>query len=59
MKNVVTRVTRCKMHQFVTGSWNFIWLLVAYSLLTRWLLVHALPQLFDAAFHEVPNQRRH
>ena len=31
MKNVVTRVTRCKMHRFPTGSWNFAWLLVGYS----------------------------
>ena len=35
MKNVVTRVTRCKMHQFLTGSWNFAWLLVGYLLVTR------------------------
>ena len=39
MKNMVTRVTRCKMQQVLTGSWNFAWLLVGYSLVTRWLLV--------------------
>ena len=31
------------------------WLLVGYSLVTRWLLVQSLLQLFDAASHEVPN----
>ena len=35
MKNVVTRVTRPKMQEFLTGSWNFAWLLVGYSLVTR------------------------
>ena len=55
MKNMVTRVTRCKIQQFLTGSWNFTWLLVGYSLVTRWLLLRALLQLFDAAFHEVSN----
>ena len=48
MKNVVTRVTRCKMQQFLTGSWNLAWLLIDYSLVTRWLLVHA-------AFYDVSN----
>ena len=55
MKNVVTRVTPCKIQQFPTESWNFAWLLVGYPLVTRWLLVHALLQLFDAASHKVPN----
>ena len=48
MKNVVTRLTRCKMQQFLTEIWNFAWLLVSYSLVTRWLLV-------NGALHEVPN----
>ena len=43
MKNVVTR---CKMQQFLTESWNFAWSLIAYSLVTGWLLIHALLQLF-------------
>ena len=55
MKNAVTRVTRCKMHQFLTGSWNFAWLPGDYSLVTRCLFVHALLQLFAAASHKVPN----
>ena len=55
MKNVVTRVTRCKMHQFPTGRWNTAWLLVVSSLVTRWLLVHTLLQLFYAVSHKVPN----
>ena len=42
MKNVVTRITRCKTHQFLTGIWIFAWLLFGYSLVTPWLLVHAL-----------------
>ena len=45
MKNVVIRVTRCKMQQ----------LKLEFCMVTRWLLVRALLQLFDAAFHEVPN----
>ena len=55
MKNMVTRVTHCQMHQFPTGSSNFAWLLVGYSLVARWLLGHALLQLFDAVSHKVPN----
>ena len=35
MKNVGTCVTRCKIQQFLTGSWNFAWLLVGYSLVAR------------------------
>ena len=30
-------------------------ILHGYSLVARWLLVHALLQLFDAASHKVPN----
>ena len=59
MKNVVTCFTRCKMYQFLPASWDFAWLLVGYLLVTRWLLIHALLQLFDAAAHEVPSYRRH
>ena len=55
MKNVVTRVTRCKMDQFLTRSWNFTLLLVAYTLGTCWLLVRALLKLFHATSQEVPN----
>ena len=51
MKNVVTRVTRCKMQQPLTGTWNFACFLVGYSLVTVLLLAYS-------AFHEVPNQRR-
>ena len=39
MKNVVARVTRCKIHQLFIGSYNFAWLLVGYSFVTRWLLI--------------------
>ena len=35
MKIMLTRVTRCKMQQFLTGRWSFEWLLVGYSLVTR------------------------
>ena len=28
MKNMVTRVTRCKMQEFLNGSWNFALLLM-------------------------------
>ena len=52
--NVVTRVTCCKMNQcpnFLPGAR----ILYGYSLVTRWLLIHALLQLLDAASHEVPN----
>ena len=59
MKNVVTCFTRCKMYQFLPGSWDFACLLVGYLFVTRWLLIHALLQLFDAASHEVPSYRRH
>ena len=55
MKNVVARVTRCKIHQLFIGSYNFAWLLVGYSFVTRWLLVYALLQLFDAASYKLPN----
>ena len=55
MKNMITRGIRCKMQQFLTGGWNFAWLLVGYSLVTHRLLVHNSLQLFDPAFHEVPN----
>ena len=55
MKNVVTCFTRCKMYQFLPGSWDFAWLLVGYLLVTCWLLVRALLQLFDVASHEVPS----
>ena len=55
MKNMVNRITRCKIQQCLTGSGIFAWLLIVYSLFTRCLLVHAVLQLFDAAFHEVPN----
>ena len=48
MEKVVTDVTRCKMQQFLTGSWNFERLLFGYSLNIRSLLVHA-------AFYKVPN----
>ena len=48
MKNVVTRVAFRKMRQFLTGSWNFAWLLAGYSMVTRWLLV-------QEAFLETPN----
>ena len=48
MKNMFTRVTRCKMQQFLTGRWSFAWLLVGYSLFTR--------SRSAAAFHEVPNE---
>ena len=34
MKNVATRVSHCKMQQFLSRSWNFAWLLVGYSLVT-------------------------
>ena len=33
MKNI-THVTRWKIEQLLTGSWNFVWLLVGYSLVT-------------------------
>ena len=39
MKNMVTRVTFCKMEQFLTGSSNFSWLLV-------WLFVGYLLVLY-------------
>ena len=64
MKDMITRVIRCKicckircysLQQFLTGGWNFAWLLVGYSLVTHRLLVHNSLQLFDPAFHEVPN----
>ena len=53
MKNMITRVTRCKMQQSLARSLNFAWLVVGYSLVASWLLAHALLHLFDAAFHEV------
>ena len=31
MENMITRVTRCKTEQFLTGSWTFAWLLIGYS----------------------------
>ena len=43
---MVTRVTCCKMKQFLTGSWNFAWLLVAYSLVTFMLSCSWSMQLF-------------
>ena len=43
MKKVVTRVTRCKMHQILTESWNFAWLLVDCSLLVSTLLLMRYP----------------
>lgn len=59
MKIVVIIVTRCKMQQFLTVTWNFEWLLVGYLLFTSWLLAHSLLLLFIAAFNKVPNERRH
>ena len=44
MENVGARVIRSKMQKFLTGSCNFAWLLVGYSLVT-----------LNVAFHEVPN----
>ena len=55
MKNVGTRVTRRKMQQFLTRSWNFAGSLIGYLLVTRWLLVYLLLQFFDASFDTVPN----
>ena len=52
MKKVVTAVTHGKMQEFHSGSCNFAWLLVNYSSVTCWFLVHAA---FYAAFHEVYN----
>ena len=57
MKNMVTRVTRCKVQHFLTGSCNFAWLLVGYSVGTRWLLDYALLQLFDTVFMKYPIKR--
>ena len=55
MKNMVTPVTRCKMQQFLVRMWHSSWLLLGYLLGTRWTLIHALLQLSNADFHEVPN----
>ena len=51
MENVANRVSRCKVHRFLLEAT----VLHGYSLVTRWLLVHALLQLFDVASHKVPN----
>ena len=48
MKNVVTRVTLC--YSLLEAR-----IVHGYSLVTHWLLVHALLQLFDAVSYKVPN----
>ena len=49
MKNLVTSVVKCKNFLLEAGMFH------GYSLVIRWLLVHALLKLFDADFHEVSN----